>query len=82
MLKEIQAETNAVRVAVEEQRGMIDKATEDVQSVVKEMREGEAKTRDELHEIREEVNNVRDMLPKVRQTIIYSHNPSVDINLR
>jgi len=43
----------------------VDKATQEVENVVKEMREGESKTRDELREIREEVNNVREMLPKV-----------------
>ena len=65
MLKEIQAETSAVRSAVEEQREKLDKTTAEVDAVVKEMKEGEIKTREELAAIREEVNNVRDMLPKV-----------------
>lgn len=65
LLKEIQLETAAVRTAVEEQKEQVDKTTNDVQLVVKEMRDGEVKTRDELREIREEVNNVREMLPKV-----------------
>lgn len=72
MLKEIQAETNAVRIAVEEQKERVDKTTEEVQSVVKEMREGEVKTRDELRELREEVQNIRDMLPKASRPIINS----------
>ena len=66
LLKEIQAEPGAVRVAVEEQRERIDKTTSEVDAAVKEMKEGETKTREELASIREEVNNVRDMLPKVR----------------
>ena len=65
LLKEIQAETAAVRTAVEEQNEKVTKVTQQVETVVKDMRDGEAKTRDEMREIREEVNNVREMLPKV-----------------
>ncbi len=65
LLKEIQAETAAVRVAVEEQNAKVAKVTEEVENVVKDMREGEAHTRNEMREIREEVNTVREMLPKV-----------------
>lgn len=65
ILKEIQAETAAVRTAVEEQSEKVAKVTQEVEGVVKDMRDGEAKTRDEMREIREEVNNVREMLPKV-----------------
>ncbi|EMD42218.1 hypothetical protein CERSUDRAFT_110749 [Gelatoporia subvermispora B] len=65
LLKEIQAETAAVRTAVEEQNEKVVKVTRDVEEVVKEMKEGEAQTRDEMREIRDEVNNVRDMLPKM-----------------
>lgn len=64
LLKEIQNETAAVRAAVEEQKEKIDQTTDDVKAVVVEMREGETKTRDEMREIREEVNNIREMLPK------------------
>ena len=66
LLKEIQAETAAVRNAVEEQKERVEKTTEEVESMVREMREGEIKTRDEMREIREEVDNIREMLPKVR----------------
>jgi peroxin-14 len=65
LLKEIQAETAAVRSAVEEQKEKVDTMTKDVAAVVKEMRDGETKTRDEMREIRDEVNNVREMLPKM-----------------
>ncbi|KXN89966.1 Peroxisomal membrane protein pex14 [Leucoagaricus sp. SymC.cos] len=65
LLKEIQSETAAVRAAVEEQKTKIDRTTEDVEAVVSEMRQGESRTRDEMREIREEVNNVREMLPKM-----------------
>lgn len=66
LLKEIQNETAAVRAAVEEQKSKIDKTTQDVEAVVGEMRQGEIRTRDEMREVREEINNIRDMLPKVR----------------
>lgn len=59
-------ETGAVRAAVEEQKTKIDQTTQDVETVVHEMRQAESKTRDEIREIREEVNNIREMLPKVK----------------
>lgn len=65
LLKEIQSESSAVRLAVEEQKSVIDKTTADVEEIVKELRDGENRTRDEMREIRDEVNNVREMLPKV-----------------
>jgi peroxin-14 len=65
LLKEIQAETVAVRAAVDEQSGLVDKAVHNVEDACKEMREGEARTKDEVREIREEVNNIRDMIPTV-----------------
>ena len=81
LLKEIQNETAAVRAAVEEQKEKIDKTTEDVKAVVAELREGEAKTRDEMREVREEVNNIREMLPKVRippRSVKYSLTFQID----
>ncbi|KAI0313732.1 peroxisomal membrane anchor protein conserved region-domain-containing protein [Amylostereum chailletii] len=65
LLKEIQAETTAVKAAVEDQQERVEKVTADVQSVVQLMRDGETKTRDEMREIRDEVNNIRAMLPKM-----------------
>ncbi|KAG6842596.1 hypothetical protein C0991_000122 [Blastosporella zonata] len=65
LLKEIQAESAAVRKAVDEQKAEIDKTTANVEAVVAEMREGEHKTRDEMRELRDEVNNIREMLPKM-----------------
>jgi len=65
LLKKIQAETAAVRSAVDEQKEEVNKTTRDVEAVVQEMRDGESKTRDEMREIREEVNTVREMLPKM-----------------
>lgn len=65
LLKEIQAETAAVRQAVEEQKVKVDQTTQEVDACVKEMREGETRTRDEMREIREEINSIREMLPKV-----------------
>ena len=66
LLKEIQAETAAVRTAVEEQNERVTRVTQDVEAAVKDMRDSETRTRDEMREIREEVNNVREMLPRVR----------------
>ncbi|KAK7463654.1 peroxisomal membrane protein pex14 [Stygiomarasmius scandens] len=65
LLKEIQAETAAVKAAVEEQREKVDQTTKDVEEVVSEMRQGEVRTRDEMREIRDEINTIRDMLPKM-----------------
>lgn len=72
LLKEIQAETAAVKAAVDEQKDRIDQTTSEVKAVVQEMREGETKTRDEMREIREEVNHIREMLPKVCSLIFFT----------
>ncbi|KAI0800904.1 hypothetical protein C8Q74DRAFT_1454470 [Fomes fomentarius] len=77
LLKEIQAETAAVRTAVEEQNQRVIKVTEDVEAVVKEMRDGETRTRDEMREVREEVNNVREMLPRMIEKNKESHNQAL-----
>ncbi|KAJ7492547.1 hypothetical protein FB451DRAFT_1078701 [Mycena latifolia] len=65
LLKEIQAESAAVRAAVEAQKQQIDETTKNVDAMVREVRDGETKTRDEMREIREEVNSIREMLPKM-----------------
>ncbi|KAG6845782.1 hypothetical protein H0H87_003836 [Tephrocybe sp. NHM501043] len=65
LLKEIQAESAAVRKAVDEQKAEIDRTTANVEAVVVQMREGEYKTRDEMRELRDEVTNIREMLPKM-----------------
>ena len=65
LLKEIRAETSAIKTAAESQQEKVDKATADVEAVVQQMREGETRARDEMREIREEVNNIREMIPKV-----------------
>ncbi|KAJ7293654.1 hypothetical protein C8J57DRAFT_1429415 [Mycena rebaudengoi] len=65
LLKEIQAESAAVRAAVEVQTEKIDQTTKNVDAMVQEVHDGEVKTRDEMREIREEVNHIRDMLPKM-----------------
>ncbi|KAJ7706100.1 peroxisomal membrane anchor protein conserved region-domain-containing protein, partial [Mycena rosella] len=65
LLKEIQTESAAVRAAVEAQKEKIDETTKNVDAMVREVHDGEAKTRDEMREIREEVNSIREMLPKM-----------------
>ena len=69
LLKEIQSETAAVRQAVEEQKIKVEQTTQDIDACVKEMHEGETRTRDEMREIREEVNSIREMLPKVQSIL-------------
>ena len=76
LLKEIQTETVAVRAAVENQQERVDKVTADVEDVVQQMREADLRTRDELHEIRNEVNKIRVMLPKV----VMSLNPTTTLS--
>lgn len=73
LLQELQAETKAVRFAVEEQKERIDLTVQEVEGVVKEMKEGESRTRDEMREVREEVQNIREMLPKVRNCDSLKH---------
>lgn len=80
LLKEIQAETVAVKAAVEEQRQKVAEVTQDVETVVKEMREGEEKNTEELREIREEVNSIREMLPKV-SNLVTKDNDSNNLHL-
>lgn len=65
LLKEIQAETGAVRAAMEEQKQQVGKTTSEVNELVVEIRQNDTKTRDEMREIREEVNNIREMMPKM-----------------
>ncbi|KAJ7070961.1 peroxisomal membrane anchor protein conserved region-domain-containing protein [Mycena amicta] len=67
LLKEIQAESAAVRVAVEAQKERIDETTKNVDAMVQEIRDGDAKTRDEMREIRDEINSIREMLPKMME---------------
>ena len=50
---------------MENQQEKVDKATVDVETAVQQMREGESRARNEIREIREEVNNIREMIPKV-----------------
>ena len=76
LLKEIQTETVAVRATVENQQERVDKVTADVEDVVQQMREADLRTRDELHEIRNEVNKIRVMLPKV----VMSLNPTTTLS--
>ncbi|KAJ3762840.1 peroxisomal membrane anchor protein conserved region-domain-containing protein [Lentinula raphanica] len=77
LLKEIQAETVAVKQAVEEQKEKVDKTTKDVEAVVSDMRIAEARTRDEMREVRDEINTIRDMLPKMLEKNKDSQNQSL-----
>ncbi|KAF9015230.1 hypothetical protein BDQ17DRAFT_1340702 [Cyathus striatus] len=77
LLKEIQNETAAVRAAVEEQKEKIERATQEVNDVVADMRQGEIKVRDEMRELREEINTIRDMLPKMIEKNKESQNQSL-----
>ena len=66
LLKEIEAETQAMKTNLEEQRVQVGAAVQDVTAAVEEMRKGETEVRDEMREIRAEVNNMQEMLPKVQ----------------
>ncbi|KAG8828587.1 peroxisomal membrane protein pex14 [Serendipita sp. 399] len=65
LLKEIQAETQAMKTNIEEQKAKVEAAVQEVTTAVEEMRQGEAEVRDEMREIRAEVNTMQDMLPKM-----------------
>ena len=67
LLKEIQAETAAVRTAVEEQNERVTRVTQDVEAAVKDMRDSETRTRDEMREIREEVNGLGELQIRIRR---------------
>lgn len=66
MLKDIQAETSTVRKIAEDQKAKVEEITKEVDAAVQEMRQGENQTRDEMREIRQEVDTIQEMLPKVR----------------
>ncbi|EPQ60750.1 hypothetical protein GLOTRDRAFT_113297 [Gloeophyllum trabeum ATCC 11539] len=65
MLKEIQAETAAVRAGMEETKAEVTKTTEKVNSVIQDMEDAQTKSKDEMREIRDEIQNIREMLPKM-----------------
>ena len=54
---------------MENQQEKVDNATADVEAAVQQMKEGESRARNEIREIREEVNNIREMIPKVIASI-------------
>lgn len=70
LLKDIEAETQAMKTNLEEQRVQVEAAVQDVTAAVEEMRKGEAEVRDEMREIRAEVNNMQEMLPKVQWRLL------------
>lgn len=65
LIKDIQSGAIASRTIVEEQREKVDSALDKLQIAINETKDAEARTKAELRDIRDEVNNVRDMLPKV-----------------
>lgn len=64
LLKQIQEETVAAHTAVQQQQQAVDSAITEVKTVMSELRAGEEKSQNEMREIRNEVDNIRDMLPK------------------
>ncbi|KAL1739849.1 hypothetical protein HDZ31DRAFT_48674 [Schizophyllum fasciatum] len=77
LLKEIQAETAAVRQAVDEQKEKVDKTTQEVDAAVRDMRASEQRNRDEMREVRDEISTIRDMLPKMIEKNKDSQNASL-----
>jgi peroxin-14 len=66
-LRDIQDNCDATRRAAETQRERISAIADQVESNLAVVKEGERRNRDELREIREEVDIIREMLPKARQ---------------
>lgn len=66
LVASIDADTASQRTLLEEQSQKVDSALDKLQIAIKETKDAEAKTKADLRDIREEVNNVREMLPKVR----------------
>ncbi|KAF8328223.1 peroxisomal membrane anchor protein conserved region-domain-containing protein [Cantharellus anzutake] len=65
MIKDVQSGSTAARAIIDEECAKVDAALETLQVALNEGKEAENKTKAELREIRDEVNNVRDMLPKM-----------------
>jgi peroxin-14 len=61
----MQTDCEATRLASEAQQERVIRLAEQVESNLTIVKESERKTRDDLREIREEVEIIRDMLPKV-----------------
>jgi peroxin-14 len=66
LVTSIESDTSSQRTLLDEQREKVDGALDKLQIAIRETKDAEARTKADLREIREEVNNVRDMLPKVR----------------
>jgi len=66
LVASIESETSAQRTALDVQREKVDDAIDKLQLAINETRDAEAQTKADLRDIREEVNNVREMLPKVK----------------
>lgn len=64
-LKDIHADCEAVRRASDKQQERLAGLADQVESNLNAVQENERRNRDELREIREEVDIIRDMLPKV-----------------
>lgn len=64
-LKDMQTDVDATRKAAETQRDRISSVADNVESNLTAVKESERKNRDDMREIREEVDIIRDMLPKV-----------------
>ncbi|TFK57210.1 hypothetical protein OE88DRAFT_1803799 [Heliocybe sulcata] len=65
MLKEIQAETAAVRAGMEETKTEVSRTTDKVNAMVQDIEVAQSKAKDEMRGIRDEVQNIREMLPKM-----------------
>ncbi|KDQ11606.1 hypothetical protein BOTBODRAFT_57362 [Botryobasidium botryosum FD-172 SS1] len=65
LLKEIQESTTASREAAEEQKAQVDAAIAGVEKAVEDIKEGERRAQQELAELKDEVESVKDLLPKM-----------------
>jgi len=64
-LKVLQADCDATRQASEAQRERVAAVVGEIESTVQEMKESDGRYKDQLREIREEVDVIRDMVPKM-----------------
>ncbi|KZS93086.1 hypothetical protein SISNIDRAFT_455053 [Sistotremastrum niveocremeum HHB9708] len=65
LVQEVHRETEVARELIASQTAKVDGLVDEVESTVKELKESDVKNRDDLREIREEINVIREMLPKM-----------------
>ncbi|KAH7104580.1 peroxisomal membrane anchor protein conserved region-domain-containing protein [Auriculariales sp. MPI-PUGE-AT-0066] len=65
LVADMHADSAASRTAAEKQQAEVERVTQDVEDAIREMRMLEAKADNELREIRNEVDSIKELLPKM-----------------